>query len=462
MSLLIQYNKNYIHKIPKYLPLKIKLDNIYNNLDIINQKYDYIELNNETITLLNNVHKIKLEKIYYNKIEICNHNILKNNNFESMLNIISHNIDLFINFNNIFTQNILCDLNNKNINIIKKIFFYKKYNVIHLYNDDNLIIIIHNFVIIYNKNNNLLLLNNVDLSHVYIISTDIETKNRIISGKIFDLNYHFKYNDNKKMIYGYYKNQFIKSLLNYTEDCNNNSILNIKYNNTKNNINYKEYKIDKNNGDIINIINKNGLIIERYYNYVTNIENIISYCMMDGTSNGNELRYRGKYTEEKKDDKTINKRLTINDSIEYDESEGKVLVDKIRNIDLKSVYIIGWKVAKNENGDLRIIKLCINDDSIIVIPINEEYLLYGKKERCNYAIVLDIQMPILEEEITVVPDELIAYSFIYDKNETKFEYYAGKEVFPDTFNEDQNIGCGNGIHYYRDKNDLFEYFINKN
>jgi len=259
------------------------------------------------------------------------------------------------------------------------------------------------------------------------------------------------------------KSNHVKQLFNYNFNNYDNEVLILDYINNKvgkgkANITYNEISIEKKNGDYNSKINRNGYIIEKEYKIKSNTENIISYCMMDGNNNG-ELRYRGKYTEEKKNNKTINKKIIMDNNIEYDEVDGNVLVDKIRNINLDNEYIIGWKVAKNVNGEIRIIKLSMNNQSKIVTPINEEIFIHGKKARSNYAIVLDIQLPILDEEISVVPNEMIAYSYVYCKDENKFEYHAGKEVYPDSFDENENIGCGNGIHFYLSKSELFQHYI---
>jgi hypothetical protein len=50
---------------------------------------------------------------------------------------------------------------------------------------------------------------------------------------------------------------------------------------------------------------------------------------------------------------------------------------------------------------------------------------------------------------------------ITNNNSFGFEYVIGKEVFPNSFNPNEDIGCGEGIHFYEDKSELFEVFINE-
>ena len=71
---------------------------------------------------------------------------------------------------------------------------------------------------------------------------------------------------------------------------------------------------------------------------------------------------------------------------------------------------------------------------------------------------MDIQYP-TEEEESVVPDEIVAYSYLYDKNSESFQYRVGGEVIPDSFDENENESCTNGIHFYRDRYTIFDMYI---
>ena len=57
-------------------------------------------------------------------------------------------------------------------------------------------------------------------------------------------------------------------------------------------------------------------------------------------------------------------------------------------------------LCKNSKNENRIVKLGV--DGKIVTTIDEEYFMNCKKERANSAIVLDIQLPDLDNEISVV------------------------------------------------------------
>ena len=72
---------------------------------------------------------------------------------------------------------------------------------------------------------------------------------------------------------------------------------------------------------------------------------------------------------------------------------------------------------------------------------------------------MDIQLPNVDEEISVVPNELVAYSYVYKSFETNFCYKVGEQVIPDSFNLDENIGCAQGIHYFQNRLDLFSAYV---
>jgi hypothetical protein len=64
----------------------------------------------------------------------------------------------------------------------------------------------------------------------------------------------------------------------------------------------------------------------------------------------------------------------------------------------------------------------------------------------------------MADEISVVPHETVAYSYVYS-NGPKFEYKIGQLVKPDGFNANPDIGCAKGIHFFRSKENLFKSYI---
>ncbi len=72
---------------------------------------------------------------------------------------------------------------------------------------------------------------------------------------------------------------------------------------------------------------------------------------------------------------------------------------------------------------------------------------------------MDILLPDEEDEMSVVPHETTAYSYVYSK-EPRFEYKIGQLVKPNGFDDDSSIGCGKGIHFFREKANLFASYIN--
>jgi hypothetical protein len=229
--------------------------------------------------------------------------------------------------------------------------------------------------------------------------------------------------------------------------------------NYKNNIGTNVFVFHKKfaNDDEYEIYNKNGLIVQSKYNSATKTEHIISKYTLSDEKTG--LRFRGKVEIENKGKSQVSKKISIDDETQYEKSGNKVLVDKLSNLKLSNEMIIGWKAVKNANGDKRIIKLAIPPDARTLIPIDEEYFLNNQKERADQAIVMDIQLPDEHDEISVVPHETVAYSYIYS-NEQPFEYKIGKLVKPNGFNENPDIGCGKGIHFFRSKGNLFKSYLN--
>ena len=68
-------------------------------------------------------------------------------------------------------------------------------------------------------------------------------------------------------------------------------------------------------------------------------------------------------------------------------------------------------------------------------------------------------IPNRDNEISVVPEELVAYSYVYKSSNINFCYKVDEEVILDSFNLDENIGCAEGLHYFQNRMDLFKAYI---
>lgn len=240
-------------------------------------------------------------------------------------------------------------------------------------------------------------------------------------------------------------------------DKDDNYIMNYNYHNSKNSMQVTYYSNIMNNGNIMEMHCKNKLLVGRYYDNTTKHDMLISQCMMNGD---NGVRFRGKYVEEKQNGNIVKKELLKDDDTIYRKENGVVLIDMIKNIRIKDEVMIGWKVGKSANGENRIIKLMIPTDAHVIQPIDMEYHSTKGKQRCNKAIVMDIQFPDEGEEISIVPHEMVAYSSVYN-NANNFEYKVGKEVTPDHFDDNNEISCTNGIHFYTNRHYVFDVYINR-
>ena len=229
-----------------------------------------------------------------------------------------------------------------------------------------------------------------------------------------------------------------------------------KFKNSETKMNVVIYKKIKQNGDREECYNKNGLLCKCVYDNTTKQSVIVSQCMLNNSNS--DIRYRGTYKEIRSNGETVKKSLQKDDELIYNKEGGQVLIDKINTKSIKDEIQIVWKVAKSETGEKRIIKLGIPIDAKIVKPICDDFFYTRGKERCDKAFVMDIQYP-TEEEESVVPDEIVAYSYLYDKNSESFQYRVGGEVIPDSFDENENESCTNGIHFYRDRYTIFDMYI---
>ena len=240
------------------------------------------------------------------------------------------------------------------------------------------------------------------------------------------------------------------------------------------------------NGNRANVYKKNNLKVQSIYHYKIDKYCLISECDIYSPSTPpppsssppssspsdmeenkgkkddkeNELRYRGRYEEIVSQGKIVNKKLLKDDELIYNKENDQVLVDQLKRVKIKDEILIGWKVAKSIDGDERILKLMIPVDAKIVQPVDREFFSTRGKVRCSKAIVMDIQLPLKNGEVSCVPREMSAYSYVYEKDsERPFVYHIGKEVIPDRFDESEDLSCTNGIHFYHDRDIVFEQFL---
>ena len=302
-------------------------------------------------------------------------------------------------------------------------------------------------------------LNNMDSNYLLITEKQFYLKKNDFT---INFKYTFDTTNLENIVYGYIKDKFKKELFNIRTNNKCNLKKNYKYVNTETKMVLNSYTFYDYEKKIEYLkYNKNNCDFEEYYNHNNHFKYIISQCMISDDSTG--LRYRGKYTGTSQNDKITRKSISIDDELKYllegDEVKVDTLENKTRNVE---EGFIAYKIAKSEQGDLRIVKLFVPPDAKVIRPIDEEYFINFGKERCDKAIVMDIQLPIKDNEISVVPEEMVAYSYIHKINGTNsFEYKVGQEVYPDNFNSDENIGCGSGIHFYQDRLTVFKAFVDK-
>lgn len=323
--------------------------------------------------------------------------------------------------------------------------------------------LIFDFVIIILTDNYILIIPNEVLeedSYILIVNgkTYLKSKNLMMVNVVKK---EFVSNDCIYRNYGYIKTNTQKQIFNYSINSNLDRNEFYDYSNKETKLELKLFRkvFTKKNIHLTKYI-KNECEFEEYNDYNNNFRHIISQCMINNNDTG--LRYRGKFTGTSQNDKNISRIITFDDKIVYnkegDETTTNLLVDKKKYLN-RTEMIIGWKVAKSIKGEQRIIKLGIMPDAKIVRPIDEEYFITYNKERCDKAFVMDIQLPIADKEISVVPNEMVAYSYVYKSDLTNFDYKVGQEVIPDSFNSDENIGCAQGIHYFQNRMDLYKAYI---
>jgi hypothetical protein len=311
----------------------------------------------------------------------------------------------------------------------------------------------------------LIIPNNSSYGENFMIITDKQIYIKNLQD-IINIKISHDISNGKYTSWGYFKTETKKELFNFKINNKLELEQNYIYDNkeTKTKLQYWNFT-DYLNNEYSKWIKQN-CEFEEYYNPDNKFRHIISQCMITNNSSGSGsdtgLRYRGKYTESNQNGKLIKKTIHLDDELKYSKEGEKVSIDTLeRKSNKKDDFTIGYKVAKSELGDIRIVKLAIFPDAKIVRPIDEEFFITFGKERCDKAIVMDIQLPNRDEEISVVPEELSAFSYVHKQMDktNKFEYKVGQEVLPDNFDPDENIGCAQGIHFYQDRITVFKAFI---
>ena len=435
--------------IPKYLPLKVNLNYAPNIYNVIN--FDFIEIPNNIVKNLKGLYKIDftrfvpkyiatqetiIRKLFTTLLDFSNNTVsCLENSFYIHNKLITefHQFSKGFNLTNTcysdINLNVLVDMNNNMVMI----------------NDNAILLIVCDTICIYNRSNKNTIMFSSSVNY-------FESSDATLFFKIF-----FKENNdivvNTIMNAPNTKIQYMTYNINSMKDCTTTYY----YEKYENNLKLLSYSLQKHNGDLEEKYMKNNLYVEHDYNHSTDTSKLISQCMI-GDNTG--LHYRGKYEELKSKD-NHKKTLTKDDTIIYNKENNIVLIDSINNMNLKEDIIIGWKVAKSANNEKRIIKLMIPIDAKKIRPIDKEYFYTKGKERCNKAIVMDIQLPMEEDEISMVPSEMVAYSYIYNDNTERFAYMVGKEVVPDIFDENENESCTHGIHFYRNRMSVFDVYVNK-
>lgn len=387
----------------KFKVMRLINNNLLNELALFDESKQ-----NLAIYLKNFIDSEIISSIGLNRID---QNLVK-----SMLNIDETNKPILVYGKNLLDSIIL----NKYIGI----FFCSNY-IIVICMFSNVVIVINNSKFLVIKGNS------YALNKVSVEDSNLVINSILKTDKIYQITKGKTKDDNTVEIFYKYKNNLGTNIFTF----------------------HKKFS----NGDEFEIYNKNGLLVQTKYNWASKVENIISQCTITDEKTG--LRYRGKVEIENKERNQVSKKLSLNDETQYEKSGEQVLVDKLSNLRLSNEMIIGWKAVKNANGEKRILKLGIPSDARTVIPIDEEYYLNNQKERADQAIVMDIQIPDEQDEISVVPHETVAYSYVYS-NGPCFEYKIGQLVKPDGFNDNPDIGCSQGIHFFRSKANLYKSYIN--
>lgn len=438
-------------KIKYSLENKVKIDDFYPNKL-------YVDLNSEKKS-------IQLTNIFNNKITQLL-NIKPSNEIYLLLDELAYEIYSFTENNNTNQKTIEESINKKNLfhyiinsgdYFLLNSIDYKQYMFLSemctfIVGDQYILFIPH-----YPEKNVQINLDNVTNNYLLITDKQFYLKKNNLT---INVKYTFDTSNLENIVYGYIKDKFKKELFNIRTNNKCDLKKNYRYTNNETKMAISSYTFYDYKKKIEYLkYNKNNCDFEEYYNHNNHFKHIISQCMVSDDSTG--LRYRGKYTETSKDGKPIKKSIEFDDELKYLLEGDEVKVDMLENKPRKNNEgFVAYKIAKSENDDLRIVKLFVPPDAKVIRPIDEEYFISFGKERCDKAIVMDIQLPIKDNEISVVPDEMIAYSYIHKINGTNsFEYKVGQEVYPDGFDSDENTSCGKGLHFFQDRIKVFKAFV---
>lgn len=446
--------------IPKYIPLKVNLNHIdrliFSNPNI----FDFIEIPNNISNKLKYLYNIDYTRFIPNYVAPKETFMLK-----LLTSLLSYHTCLH-------------DITYIQTKLITEFAsFSDSFTLVNkpIYDNINTMVDINNNMILVCNNNILLLIKDII---IIICTVRLDNSKGIIQCNnndniiMFSPNINYFESKDSTLVYKIYHKENNDIIVNTVMNSPNKKFQRMTYNINKigdftttyyyekyeTNMKILSYTLQKSNGNIKEKMIKNGLYIKHNYNKKTNISKLISQCMIRDNDTG--LHYRGKY-EELKSTNIHKKTLTKDETIIYNKENNSVLVDSINNMNLKEDIIIGWKVAKSINGEKRIIKLMIPIDAKTIRPIDKEYFYTKGKERCNKAIVMDIQLPMEEDMISIVPTEMVAYSCIFNENSERFAYMVGKEVVPDLFDENDNESCTHGIHFYRNRMSVFDVYVNK-
>lgn len=241
------------------------------------------------------------------------------------------------------------------------------------------------------------------------------------------------------------------------EDMNNNIYKNASYKSKLNGTIKNATKYDCINQVTTSVTVKNN----NYISCITSTKDNIVECTKTVPINSNGTirnRHIGTSISTTTDKMSSLKLYDENNDLVYqkDDNEEKVnllIKDKNKN-NTDDMY--GWKKTKTNDGYDRIIKLFIPKDMKKIMGIGKDFFDTYHKKRCSGAIVVDIQEYDRDNIISLVKTENKTYSCLHENVIT--EYILGQMVVPDGFNENENDTCGQGIHYFSDREDVFNYF----
>jgi hypothetical protein len=209
----------------------------------------------------------------------------------------------------------------------------------------------------------------------------------------------------------------------------------------------------------VSCIRRYGIDKYTFYQRKEGIDHAISRAMMTGADG---LRYRGTCTETRQTatNRVMHRQVKCGDEIVYDEKDETVCVDKIRvKTTGRPEWLTGWKLVKNERGAHRVLKIAIPPDATVVCAVDSDHLVARQKKRCDRCMVVDLQYPKKDEEVSVVPAEKTAVSCVYTETAQPFVYVVGQIAEPHAFSDDTHEGCAPGIHFFTDRSAIFETYL---